>query len=120
MNAFSIHIRLDIDAAAAALFAENNKQLSVSANWPENIVLAYDSHASVAAIDYEPAGSPGTLVPIQVFASPKGNTKLIHILVKTLDTKTGVVTASQKLSTNFIADDTAYFDLKLQGHFITQ
>ena len=116
---FSIHFRLNIDAAAAALFASSNTQLSVSANWPENIALAYDSHASAATIEYEPAGSVGTLVPIQVSASPKGNTRVIHILVKTLNTKTGEITAGQKLTTNLIADDTAYFDLKLQGYFIT-
>ncbi len=119
MTTFSIHLRLNIDAAAAALFASTS-QLSVSANWPENIAIAYDSHASVAAIEYEPAGTPGDQVPIQVYASPKGSTKVIHIVVKTLNTKTGVITASEKLTTEFIASDTTYFDLKLQGHFISQ
>ena len=117
MTKFSIHLRVTIDAAAATFFAGNNV-ISVSADWPENIAVAWDGHGCFAAIDYETLTGNG-MKPIQVSGQYQGNTKVIDIMVKTINVKTGIITPSERLSTTMIKDDTTYFDLKLQGHFVT-
>jgi len=117
MTNFSIHIRLNIDAAAATFFAENNA-ICIKADWPDDIALAWDANGCFAAIDYETVTGDG-MKPIQVSGRYQGNTKVIDIMVKTINLKTGVITPSELLSTTMIKDDTTYFDLKLQGHFVT-